>query len=153
MKSFKSFIQESFHSDIPNETWLKQKQETAEERYHRNKGITGSITGHFDHLHVLDPQKLKDIPGLNDEHHFREDPKSPKSLKLKHPSEFDTSKNPISISINHRGEPFVAEGNHRLGYAVTHGIKQIHAEIKYFNGGERANGPLHPSKLKNWRAE
>lgn len=151
MKSFKAFIAENkFHSDIPNQNWLKSKQETAEKKYSKIK-VSGPITGHFDEPHILNPQKLRSIPGLNGEHQWREDPNSSKALKLNHPSEFDTSKKPILIGVNHKGEHFVMEGNHRLGYAIRNKLPHIHAMIQYHNGGEEVDGPLHPSKIEKFK--
>jgi hypothetical protein len=69
--------------------------------------------------------------------------------EIGHPDNFNSEANPISIGINHRGEPHVMEGNHRLAYALKHKIPHIHAEVRYYNGGEEASGPMHPSKLKD----
>lgn len=141
-----------FYSDIPNENWLSDKQKYANETYHRNRGVTGSVTGWFDKPVEIDVDKIKHLKGLMDEHHFREDPNAIKSQELEQvvkedPKGFNTKEHPIFLTVNHKGEAYVSEGNHRLGYAVRNGHKTIHAEIRYFNGGERAEGPLHPSKM------
>jgi hypothetical protein len=36
----------------------------------------------------------------------------------------------------------------RQADAVKHKIPHIHAEVRYYNGGEKVDGPMHPSKLK-----
>lgn len=152
MLSFLNFINEGFRSDIPNEEWLKHKQEDAQRNYSRTKGITGTVTGYFDHYHTLNPNIVRNIPGLNGEHAFRENPHSKRiDDTIGHPSNFDSRNHPILIGVNHHGAPYVIEGNHRLGYAVRNKIPVIHADIRYFNGGERANGPLHPSKINRYK--
>lgn len=152
MLTFSQFINEGFRSDIPNEDWLKMHQEDAENTYGRWKGITGKVTGYFDHLHEMNPSILRNVPGLNGEHHFRESPNSKRiDDTIGHPSNFDSQNHPIMIGVNHRGRAYVIEGNHRLGYAIKHRIPVIHAEIKYYNGGERVNGPFHPSKLHHFK--
>lgn len=154
MKSFKEFISEEvkLRVDNPGGDWLKRHKENADENYHKRKGIGGGLTGTFNKNLNLPVSKLKDVPGYYDEHKFRNDPKAVKSEMLEkevgHPSNFDSKKHPIFICVSHRGEPQVLEGNHRLGYAHRHGISHIHAEVRYFNGGEKAEGDFHPDKLK-----
>lgn len=154
MYRFKTnLINEAFHSDIPNENWLKDKQDDANKYYGRRKGIMGAVTGYFDEYHVLNPKKLRIIPGLNGEDAFREVPNSKGIDKtIGDPSNFDTSRAPILIGVNHLGQAWVMEGNHRLGFAIRNNIPKIHAEIRYYNGGERvSNGILHPSKINNFK--
>lgn len=153
MKSFLEYIKEELRIDNPGGDWLKHKQEDAEKSYGRYRGITGSITAY----HKDGPQKLrvdaiKNFPGARGEEAWRND--SPKMDDLEkdigHPSNFNSKEHPIMIAVNHRGEPHIQEGNHRLAYAVKHKIPHIHAEVRYYNGGEEADGPMHPSKAKDF---
>lgn len=158
---YKSLISESatFHQDNPGGEWEKRKQEYAEEDMTDHagkdgnlaKGFSGSVTGYFSKPLELPVEHLKNLPGIYSEHKFREDASGQKAKNLESdigtPTNFDTKSHPIFITVNHRGEPYVSEGNHRLGYAVRHGIKKIHAEVRYFNGGENVKNNFHPDKL------
>jgi hypothetical protein len=53
----------------------------------------------------------------------------------------------IMVFVAYNGTPTIGEGNHRLAYAFDHGIEWIRADIRYFNGGERPDGPLNPKDL------
>lgn len=141
-----------FHRDNPGGEWLKHKHEDAETHYKKKKGLHGGTTGWFSPYPHLPVSHLKKIPGANDEHYTRESKHSQKSQHVEkqigHPSKFDTKKYPIMVGVNHRGEAHVMEGNHRLGYAVRHGISHVHTEFKYYNGGEDVHGSHHPSIIK-----
>lgn len=164
MFSFKQFISENVkfnQGHIPSEEWLKGKQDDAEHYAKKaksenhvgvhEKGYAGSTTGHFKEI-KLPVDHIKHLPGVHNEQKHRDDTSTSKSTDLEkdvgHPSKFDSKKHPIHILVNHKGEAHVSEGNHRLAYAKRHGITHIHANVDYFNGGERVNGHMHPDKLK-----
>lgn len=147
-----------FYSDIPNDNWLRNKQSNANDTYHRHKGIVGSVTGSFGSSVKLPVMSIKHLPGLMDEHEYRYDPKSTKMKRLENSVEdsgkFDSKNNPIFITVNHRGEAFISEGNHRLAYAEKNGIQDIHAEVRYYNGGElNVSGVLHPDYIKHYNSQ
>lgn len=147
-----------FYSDIPNDQWLNDKQRLANSMYNENnKGIIGSVTGSFNKPVKLPVDFLKNIPGHRGEHAFRENPTSEKSKEIEQKASvdgFNTEKHPIYVTVNHRGIPYINEGNHRLGYAIRHGLKTIHANVEYFNGGElSATGALHPDTIKKYNTE
>ena len=147
-----------FYSDIPNDQWLNDKQRLANSMYNENnKGIIGSVTGSFNKPVKLPVDFLKNIPGHRGEHVFRENPTSEKSKEIEQKASvdgFNTEKHPIYVTVNHRGIPYINEGNHRLGYAIRHGLKTIHANVEYFNGGELSvMGALHPDAIKKYNTE
>lgn len=153
MKKFSQFITEEasdvvFRTDNPGGEWLESKRKYAQTT--RNQ-LGGSITGWFTGNVSLPTYELRNVAGYHDEHNFRQDPNQPKYQRLASHigalANFDTKSNPILIGVNHHGQPFVLEGNHRLGYALNNGIKRIHAEVRYFNGGEQADGPLKPDTV------
>jgi len=154
MKSCTQFIKEQLKVDNPGGTWLQHKQEDADSLYHRHKGMGGAVTGYYPSPLKLDPQKIKHLPGARGEEAYRHN--SPKLHDLEKqvgdPSNFDTKGNSILIGVNHRGEPHVIEGNHRLAYAVKHKIPHIHADVRYYNGGEAVDGPMHPSRVETYRS-
>jgi hypothetical protein len=146
--------------DNPGGEWEKNKQENAEKDLYsgregaRGKGLDGAITARYTHgdgtvkLRVATIHKIR---GANDEHKIRNDPDGHlKNLEkqIGNPSNFNSKENPIHIQVNHRGEPIALEGNHRLAYAHKHGIRYVHAELQYVNGGEKKYGILHPHEVK-----
>ena len=85
------------------------------------------------------------------EHEYRDDFSSHKHKELQKSvdsSKFDTKDNAILIGVNHKGRPHVLEGNHRLAHAIRHGHEKIHAEVRYYNGGEDVKGQgFHPDQV------
>jgi hypothetical protein len=153
MKSFQDYINENadLRYDNPGGDWLKHKQEDAEASYGRFKGITGSTTAYTRNRTIkLKVDAIKHLPGARGEEAYRDHSSKMADLEkdVGHPHNFNSEKYPIMLAVNHRGEAFVQEGNHRLAYAAKHKIPHIHAEVRYYNGGEEKDGPLHPSKLK-----
>jgi hypothetical protein len=149
-----------FKRDNPGGEWLAKHRAHAEKEYDHNsahshrKGYNGKTTGYFTHTLKLPTKVVKDVPGAQNEHHYRDDHSSHKHRELdKSVKEhgFDTSKHPILIGVNHRGHPHVLEGNHRLAHAVKHGHEHIHAEVRYWNGGEDEKGHgFHPDQVLHY---
>jgi hypothetical protein len=52
------------------------------------------------------------------------------------------------ITVDHHGRPFVSEGNHRIMAAAKLGWDYLPVEVRYFNGAEGVDGPLHPDRIK-----
>jgi hypothetical protein len=154
MKSFKTFLLENIVIDNPGGEWLKGKQEDAQYGITRHKGLRGAVTGYYKSPIRLRVDKIKDIPGSMGEEEFRNSSPKMKALEddIGHPSKFDSKKNPIMIGVNHLGNPYVMEGNHRLAYAAKHGIEHIHTEVKYYNGGETRQKGFHPSDVQKMKA-
>ena len=157
MKTFLEYITENddLRYDNPGGDWLKGKQTDAEASYSRYKGITGSTTAYTRNRTVkLKVDAIKHLPGARGEEAWRDHSSKMDDLEKEvgHPSNFNSEQNPIMLAVNHRGEAFVQEGNHRLAYAAKHKIPHIHAEVRYYNGGEEADGPMHPSKLAGMSA-
>ena len=149
----------SFEQDyIPSEEWLKDKQEEAERAISTGrkdtygKGVMTSQTARFN-LISLPVSHLYTLPGANQEQQRRENTTTGKNIRLEAeigtPSNFDTKKHPIHVLVNHKGEAYISEGNHRLAYAKRHGIGNVFAKIDYVAGGERANGPMSPDKVRS----
>ena len=151
MKSFKLFLESvpTFRRDNPGGDWLKHKQEDAEASMDRTRGITGATTGYFNNTLWLPVSHLSSLRGARGEEAYRDSgPKQDRlSQQIGHPSNFNTKDNPIMVGINHNGEGVIPEGNHRLAYAKKHGISHIHAEVRYYNGGEDHEGPYSPKSM------
>lgn len=156
MISFKQFLRENFsrfHRDNPGGEWLKTKQEDAQYGITRHKGLRGAVTGYYDKPLKMKVDDLYHLPGANDEQEYRQG--SSKMINLEkqvgNPSNFDSKKFPIMIGVNHHGKAYVMEGNHRLAYANKNNIPYIHAEIKYYNGGENVHKGFHPDDVETMK--
>jgi hypothetical protein len=157
IRRFADILKESsespkFRRDNPGGDWLKYKQEAADADMRKGRsGHRGATTGYFNKNLHLPVSKLHKLRGAMGEHKFRhEGPKAERLAKeIGHPKNFNSKDHPIMIGVNHHGEPHVMEGNHRLAYAHKHGISHIHAEVKYYNGGEDHPhlGDFHPHEL------
>jgi len=101
---------------------------------------------------VLKPDELKGIKGYQGEEKRVKTPTGKDSKKLKNLKDsiakegYKPYTNP-QIVVNHKGEPFVLEGNHRIQEAIDSGRPTIAVDIKYLTTGYRADGPLNPQKL------
>jgi hypothetical protein len=154
-----------FTVDNPGGDWLDYKQQQAREfiAKHRDdnsslgKGFSGAVTGYYNKPLNLPVRHLTNLPGAMGEEEYRSDTNNPKMHSLEKeigdPKNFDSKAHPIFIAVNHMGHSYVIEGNHRLEYARKHGISHIHAEVRYFNGGEAVNKQMHPDKLKQLHTE
>ena len=157
MISYKNYIIEQTEGivvDNPGGKWLENKQEDAQNGINRHKGLRGAITGYYKSPLKLRVSDIKDLPGSMGEEEYRSSSSKMETLEqqIGHPSKFDSKNNPIMIGVNHLGRPYVMEGNHRLAYATKHGIEHIHAEIKYYNGGETKQKGFHPSDVQKMKA-
>lgn len=149
------------HSDIPNDTWLRSKQGYADEDYEeaRNRGRTtgfnanrlnGKVTA--DIYVWLPTSAISDLPGLSGEHEPGPEQRG-RGVKarllapsMKNGYNYDKG-NSIFVVVNHRGEAFIAEGNNRTALAAQNGIARLPVNVRYFNGGELADGPMSPVRL------
>lgn len=148
-------------SDIPNENWLKTKQDYADEdaREARKRGRTvgftpngfsGTVTAN---IYVWLPTALvAELPGLNGEHlpGSEQRGRGVKARQLapsmKHGYSLPKG-GPVFVVVNHHGEAWIAEGNNRTALALKNQFEEIPVNVRYFNGGERADGPMSPERL------
>jgi len=116
-----------------------------------NVGKFDGITMYTTNI-VVKPDELKGIKGFQGEEKRVKTPSGEDSQKLKDLKDSIKEKGykPYSnpqIVVNHKGEPFVLEGNHRIQEAIDSGRPTIAVDIKYLTTGYRADGPLNPQKL------
>jgi hypothetical protein len=131
--------------DVPNEKWLQQQIDYANERGRNKNGVPymGKITGSFNKPVEVSLRVLSRLPGENNEqNNVRQD-----SLDYIRQHWDEVSKQPPYIEVAHNGEAWVSEGNHRIMVALEKGLETMPVEIRYFDGGERKNGPLNPSRI------
>lgn len=132
--------------DNPGGEWLKKKQQYAEEDYAKSK-ISGPITASSETI-SLPVDKIKDIPGSLGEVR-KAGERQYYDLRKKVESEGFKNNSPILIGVNHRGDPYIIEGNTRVAVAKDLGIKNIPAEVRYYSGGELENGSFSPKILNS----
>lgn len=137
-----------YHRDNPGGEWLQRKQEHAFERA-RNRGMSGSITGTLGMRRemMLPVSFLKKFPGARDEDRKPGEAQYDWLMAQVKENGFDNSDSPVLLMVNHRGEGWMWEGNTRVAVAQRLAIPYIHAEVRYWNGGEDADGPCHPLKV------
>ncbi len=146
-----------FYRDNPGGEWLRGKQERADiamaesGRGLGRRGITGSVTGTMGmQTDLFMPTRLlSTLTGLMDERRVPGDPKFDALLARAREEGFDPNQagNRIVIAVNHRGDPYVLEGNTRIAVARELGIPNVKAEVRYWNGGEDAEGPFAPQNV------
>jgi hypothetical protein len=146
-----------FTRDNPGGDWLQGKQENAERamaessRGLRRRGVTGSVTGTMgmETDMFLPTDRLSSLTGLMDERRRPGDLQFDALLARVREEGFDPNQagNRIVIAVNHRGEPFVLEGNTRIAVARELGIPNVKAEVRYWNGGEMVDGPFAPGNV------
>ena len=137
-------------TDNPGGEWLEHERRRADERVRNNDTkVSGAVTGYLKKPIELDPRKLKVIPGARNERRvpgeFQYDQLRP-SMEEKG----FLPDSPILVGINHRGEPYIIEGNTRAAVARDIGIDRIPAEVRYFAGGEGVEGPMMPELLEKY---
>lgn len=145
--------------DNPGGDWEANKQEYAMQDYNPSakgsgaKGMYGTVTGYYGSYIFVPVDLLNSLPGVYNEHLTRNDPNGDKFRAImqsvkEHGFLFD---HVPFVTVNHLGEAYISEGNNRIAVAAAIGLEAIPVEIRYFNGGEAVDGPLHPSKLEGFK--
>jgi hypothetical protein len=149
-----------FSSDIPNEDWLKSKRDISNEYGTKPSGapkVYGSVTGTYDRTVMMPVDVLAKIKGVNNEQANvrKDDLASLKDVmgKTGRLPQIDGRDYAPFITVDQNGVPHVSEGNHRIMAAKELGFDYIPVDIRYFNGGEREDGILHPSKVDAYDAQ
>jgi len=145
-----------YTQDNPGGSWLQRHQERAEQEIIDNaegrfgRGITGSITGTLGMQQdmFLPTNRLFELPGLSGEMRRPGDPRFDALLERVREEGFDPNQagNRVVVAVNHRGEPFLMEGNTRVAVANELGVPSVRTEVRYWNGGEGAEGPFSPGQ-------
>ena len=133
--------------DNPGGDWLRRKQEYAEEARGKGHKVTGPITAWTKDIVHVDPAKVK-FPGSLGENPMPGSAKYDALMEsLRGKSEYPHDYGAVLIGVNHRGEPHILEGNHRLAVSRDIGFKHVPAEVKWYSGGEQAEGGFKPEHL------
>jgi hypothetical protein len=146
-----------FTRDNPGGDWLRNKQERADQSMAESsrglgrRGITGSVTGTMGMFQdmFLPTDRLSGLTGLMDERRVPGDSNFDALMARVREEGFDPNQdgNKIVIAVNHRGEPFVLEGNTRIAVARELGVPNVRVEVRYWNGAEQVDGPFAPNNV------
>jgi hypothetical protein len=139
-----------FVRDNPGGEWLEGKQAMAA-KYPDRKFVVGSITGVIGGRSsvFLPTHVLKGITGLENEVRRTGDPRYDALLSDAQKGGFDPEQkgNKVVVAVNHFGQPYLLEGNTRVAVAHSMGIPKVKAEVRYWNGAENVDGPMHPENV------
>jgi hypothetical protein len=139
-----------FFNDNPGGEWLEGKQARAAQ-YPDDKFMVGATTGVIGGRSsmFLPTHVLKGIAGLNDEVRTSGVHKYDSLLSDAREGGFDPEQkgNKVVVAVNHYGQPYLLEGNTRVAVAHSMGIPKVKAEVRYWNGAENVDGPMHPEKV------
>lgn len=139
-----------FVRDNPGGEWLEGKKARAAQ-YPDDKFMIGATTGVIGGRSsmFLPTNVLKGIAGLNDEVRTSGVHKYDSLLSDAREGGFDPEQkgNKVVVAVNHYGQPYLLEGNTRVAVAHSMGIPKVKAEVRYWNGAENVDGPMHPEKV------
>jgi LAS superfamily LD-carboxypeptidase LdcB len=139
-----------FTRDNPGGEWLEGKQARAAQ-YPDRKFVVGATTGVIGGRSnmFLPTHILKGIAGLNDEVRTSGVHKYDSLLSDAQEGGFDHDQkgNKVVVAVNHYGQPYLLEGNTRVAVAHSLGIPKVKAEVRYWNGAENVDGPMHPDQV------
>lgn len=155
------FNPKKLFEDIPNDRWLQEQIDYAKERGLDRFGspYLGKVTGHFDGHVNLPLSLLAGLKGQRDEqNNVRDRDLSAIKEIMQTTGRLPLQKNGEEyvpfVVVAHDGAVRINEGNHRIMAAAELGWASLPIEIRYYDGGQRAeNGPLHPSKVAKYDQE
>ena len=131
---------------IPSDEWLQSKIERAEEN-RDEYGVPMMIaqTGRFKGRPEVPVDVLAQIPGRRAEQKNVREP-SLKYLRDYYEKHGEFPGAPF-IEVDHTGQPWVNEGNHRIMVAKELGLQTLPVEVTYYAGGEQQPGLMNPKDV------
>lgn len=147
-EAIKTNQQDVLETDNPGGSWLAGHRERADQQYLEGQKISGPVTAYTRTVEFPTEEAAK-IPGSRGE---KRQPGEAQydALLEKVKKEGFKKDSPILIGINHKGEPYIIEGNTRVAVAKELGIDTIPAEVRYYAGGEMQSGSLTPEMLRKF---
>jgi hypothetical protein len=148
-------------TDNPGGSWLQNKRRRAEEDMRTadpssssSKGLTGAITAYMPKPINLPVDILSSLSGANDEVRRAGDARYDELAADVARRGFvpDQDGNAVVVGVNHLGQAYLKEGNTRVAVARDFGVPSVRAEVRWFNGGELADGPFSPSVVERLAA-
>jgi hypothetical protein len=160
----KAAMEPKLGTDNPGGEWLQGHRQLNAETGRNAIGAPkrfGPVTGYYRDQKVLVPvDVLAQIPGLaGEQQNVRQDTLQNLIRIMKErgrlptfSAERDSDYVPF-IMVNQDGEAWVNEGNHRIMAAKALGWKYLPTEVRYFSGGEQADGVMSPENIKRYARE
>ena len=144
--SYKGQKYKRFYSDNPRGKWLESERKWAAKS---DVHASGSVTAGF-HRVDLPTEMVASLKGERGEHKKIKQGDErvttiADSMKEKGYDLNDDS--PVFVTVDYQGNAKINEGNHRARAAIEAGLKTIPVEVRYFAGGELAEGKWSPSSL------
>lgn len=140
--------------DNPGGDWLQGKIDYAKEQGPNEYGkpLMSTVTGSYNGYVQIPIGILKNIPGSRGEQH---NVRQENLLWLmdymenhgRLPPGHNNKEYVPFILVGYDGQPWVSEGNHRIMAAIKLNWPSMPIELRYFDGGERVDGILHPDKV------
>ena len=138
-----------FGYDNPGGDWLQGKIRRADHNIAEGGvGITGPTTAYTKESVMLPIQQLSSLKGALGENPSAGQPKFD-DLMQSVKNEGFRNDSPSLVGVNHRGEPYIVEGNNRVAVAREMGIDRIPAEVRWYNGGEDVATNWSPQSVEN----
>jgi hypothetical protein len=135
--------------DNPKGDWLAGKVRRAEQNIAEGgKGIVGPTTAYTKQSVMLPIDQLSTLKGAMDEMPRAGQPKYDDLMQSMR-SEGFRNDSPVLVGVNHRGEPYIVEGNNRVAVAREMGIDKIPVEVRWYNGGEDASQNWSPQSVQD----
>ena len=144
--------------DNPGGEWLAGKQEQCRQELKNQygaPGFFGAVTATFNRRVLMPVSLVSHVHGIMGEHgRTREDDlawlKKEMGENNRLPFGYGGGQYAPFIQVDYKGMPWVNEGNHRIKAAKALGWEYIPIELRYFSGGEEADGSFHPEKVKKF---
>lgn len=137
-----------FRTDNPGGRWLEEKQKRAGEGHAphakglRAKALGGAVTAWTARPIMVPTAVLARVGGVNNEARCPGDHQYDRLSAAVAENGWDPEQdgNAVLVGVNQFGEAYLIEGNTRVAFAAAHGIGEVRAEVRWFNGGEEAPG-------------
>ena len=134
-----------WYQDNPGGEWLKGKWKYAVETGHRTGSITATL-GTRGPCQVSLKEAIKWKGAVGEEAYRDSDDRYKHMMANFDPELVDM----VMIWIVYGGQVLIGEGNHRIQVCHDQGLDWIHADVRYFIGGEQFPGIMKPrTALKN----
>ena len=151
----------ALRGDENGKKWLADKQRYAEEDMETDRkrgrvgppagpmalGLNGATTAWVDSID-LPTEEVAKLRGVMGEKRVPGESQYDRLMENVRAEGFNQEKSPILIVVNHKGEPYILEGNTRTAVGKAIGAPTIRAEIRWYNGGEMVDGPFSPANVK-----
>lgn len=133
------------HHDNPGGAWEMHEQAYADQEIAKGRKVVGSTTAEM--RGRMPTAMVAALPGMLDEHLRTNLLHDDKANAIRASIEKDGVKQAIFVNVNHKGQVYINEGNHRAALAKEFKQASVPVHIAYYAGGEKAPGPFNLDAL------